>query len=79
MGVIKMNKETSLGSDQIENNMNELKNKLRGKSVPFYQHLYSAVDDMPIYNLTWKKTKLSVINRTIAYKSKKKRSQSGYT
>ncbi|RHZ81290.1 hypothetical protein Glove_122g147 [Diversispora epigaea] len=54
MGTIKTDKETPLGSDQIENNTNKLKNKLRKESTPLYQHLYFGVNKISVQELTWK-------------------------
>ena len=54
MGAIKTDKEAPLGSDQIENNTNKLKNKLRKESTPLYQHLYSGVNEILVQELTWK-------------------------
>ncbi|RHZ81110.1 hypothetical protein Glove_123g73 [Diversispora epigaea] len=53
-GAIKTDKEAPLGSDQIENNTNKLKNKLRKESTPLYQHLYSGVNEISVQELAWK-------------------------
>ncbi|CAJ0842283.1 2000_t:CDS:2 [Entrophospora sp. SA101] len=47
-------KETPLGYDEIEENVNTLKVKLMKDSTPLYQTLYSAVNSCPIDELTWK-------------------------
>ncbi|CAG8605940.1 16517_t:CDS:1, partial [Acaulospora morrowiae] len=54
MGTIKTDKETPFGSDQIEDNINDLKEKLRKDTSPLYQHLYSKVNVISIQSLTWK-------------------------
>ncbi|RHZ78048.1 hypothetical protein Glove_168g82 [Diversispora epigaea] len=52
--IIKTDKEAPLSSDQIENNTNKLKNKLKKESTPLYQHLYSGVNEISVQELTWK-------------------------
>ncbi|CAJ0844731.1 6364_t:CDS:1, partial [Entrophospora sp. SA101] len=42
MGAIMTDKETPLGYDEIEENVNTLKVKLMKDSTPLYQTLYSA-------------------------------------
>ncbi|CAJ0827499.1 4704_t:CDS:2 [Entrophospora sp. SA101] len=54
MGAIKTDKEEPFGSDQIENNINKLKDKLKKESTPLYRKLYSAVDALSINEMTWK-------------------------
>jgi len=54
MGAIKTDKEIPFGSDQIEDNINGLKGKLRKETMPLYQQLYSKVDAISIQSLTWK-------------------------
>ncbi|CAJ0769354.1 2600_t:CDS:2 [Entrophospora sp. SA101] len=54
MGAIMTDKETPLGYDEIEENVNTLKVKLMKDSTPLYQTLYSAVNSCPIDELTWK-------------------------
>ncbi|CAG8786390.1 11481_t:CDS:1, partial [Racocetra persica] len=49
-----MNKENPLDSDQIKDNINKLKKKLKKANMPLYQQLYSGLNDIPIENLTWK-------------------------
>ncbi|CAJ0849586.1 14354_t:CDS:2 [Entrophospora sp. SA101] len=49
-----MDKEEPFGSDQIKNNINKLKDKLKKESMPLYQKLYSVVDALSINELTWK-------------------------
>ena len=56
LGVVKTNKEKPLSSDQIENNIIELKRKLKRdiNMGSLYQHLLSGVNGIPINNLSWK-------------------------
>ncbi|RHZ84499.1 hypothetical protein Glove_80g10 [Diversispora epigaea] len=54
MGAIKTDKEQPLSSDQIENNIDELKRKLGKDTSPLYHCLYSDVDKIPVQELTWK-------------------------
>jgi hypothetical protein len=54
MGAIKTDKEIPFGSDQIEDNINDLKEKLRKDTLPLYQQLYSKVNAISIQSLTWK-------------------------
>ncbi len=54
MGAIKTDKEIPFGSDQIEDNINDLKENLRKDTSPLYQQLYSKVNAISIQSLTWK-------------------------
>jgi len=48
MGAIKTDKEIPFGSDRIEDNINDLKEKLRKDTLPLYQQLYSKVNAISI-------------------------------
>ncbi|KAG9287403.1 hypothetical protein G9A89_023775 [Geosiphon pyriformis] len=54
LGVVKTTKEKPLSSDQIENNMSELKRKLQRDTGSLYQHLLSGVNGVSITELSWK-------------------------
>ena len=54
LGIVKTNKEEPISSDEIKDNIDELKGKLKRNTSPLYQHLYSSVDNMNISNLSWK-------------------------
>ncbi|CAG8622960.1 5170_t:CDS:1, partial [Dentiscutata heterogama] len=51
MGVIKLDKEKLLSSDQIEENIDKLKRKLRKDISVLYQYLYSSVEKTSIEGL----------------------------
>ena len=52
MGAIKTDKKIPFGSDQIEDNINDLKEKLRKDTLSLYQQLYSKVNTISIQSLT---------------------------
>ena len=52
MKAIKMDKKIPFGSDQIDDNINDLKEKLRKDTSPLYQLLYSKVNAISIQSLT---------------------------
>jgi hypothetical protein len=54
IGVVKVNEEEPLSSAQIRSNINKLKSKLKKNTSALYQHLFSAVNRVPIDELTWK-------------------------
>jgi hypothetical protein len=54
LGIIKTNKEKPLSLEQIDDNINELKGKLRRDSSSLYCHLYSGVSNIDITKLDWK-------------------------
>ncbi len=49
-----MDKKIPFSSDQIDDNINDLKKKLRKDTSPLYQQLYSKVNVISIQSLTWK-------------------------
>jgi len=49
-----MDEEKPLSSDQIKDNVDILKRKLRKDTSPLYQCLYSAINEALICKLTWK-------------------------
>ena len=54
IGVVKMNKERPLNSDEIKQNINELKAKLKkNTTTPINQHLYYGINSVNISELSW--------------------------
>ncbi|CAG8488513.1 3466_t:CDS:2 [Paraglomus brasilianum] len=49
-----MDEEKPLSSDQIKDNVDILKRKLRKDTSPLYQCLYSAINEALVRKLTWK-------------------------
>nr|CAG8444765.1 12202_t:CDS:2 [Entrophospora candida] len=54
IGVVKVNDEKPLNSDQIRSNINKLKSKLKKNTSTLYQHLFSAVSNVSVSDLTWR-------------------------
>ena len=48
------NGEKPLTSDKIKKNIKALKGKLRKNTSRLYQHLFSGVNEVSIFDLTWK-------------------------
>ncbi len=52
--MVKTNGKRPLTSNKIEKNIKVLKGKLKKNISQLYQYLFSGVNAMPIFKLTWK-------------------------